>query len=461
MTDTFLSPFSAQRRGNWVRLRTMILLRWMAIVGQLSAISIAIAFYSLQLELALCLVAIGISVVGNLSAMFIFPKNKRLSEFENMMMILFDVLQLSFLLYLTGGLQNPFSILLLGPVAVSASVLTLRSTLILGSTAIILATVLAIYHLPLKTNEGLIFSIPDLFVFGNWIAIVIALLFLSVNSRWVTSEMNAMGDALLATQMALSREQKLTDLNGVVAAAAHELGTPLATIKLASSELMEELRAQPELFEDASLIREQADRCRDILRSMGRSGKTDLHLRATPISDIIREAAEPHQGRGVVIKTSFECDEGMQTSQPIIQRRPEIIHGLRNMVQNAVDFGTSKVLIEATWNNDRLFINILDDGPGFPLAILDRIGDPFMGTRKPENDGTLRPEYEGMGLGLFIAKTLLERTGAELTFSNGNQSNITSAKKEYVHGAVVAITWSLSLIEQKTGALGENEALVF
>ena len=460
MSDTLLSPFSAQRRSNWVRLRTMILLRWMAIIGQLSAILIAIIFYSLQLELALCLLAISISIVGNFSAMLIFPKNKRLSEFENMMMILFDILQLSFLLYLTGGLQNPFSILMLGPVAVSASVLTLRSFLIMGATAIVLATLLAVYNLPLKTDQGLIFSIPDVFVFGNWIAVIIALLFLSLNSRWVTSEMNAMGDALLATQMALSREQQLTDLNGVVAAAAHELGTPLATIKLASSELMEELRNKPELFEDASLIRQQADRCRDILRSMGRSGKTDLHLRAAPISDIIRESAEPHQGRGVIIQTTFDCDEETQTAQPIILRHPEIIHGLRNMIQNAVDFGLSKVLIQATWNKDQLIINILDDGPGFPSAILDRIGDPFMGTRKPENDGTLRPEYEGMGLGLFIAKTLLERTGAELSFSNVNPNNSAFAKKTSSRGALVAITWSLPLIKQKSGALGENEALV-
>ena len=460
MTDTLLSPFSAQRRSNWVRLRTMIMLRWMAIIGQLSAIVIAITFYRLQLELVLCLVAISISIVGNLSAMLIFPKNKRLSEFENMMMILFDILQLSFLLYLTGGLQNPFSILMLGPVAVSASVLKLRSFLILGATAIVLATVLAVYHLPLKTDQGLIFSIPDVFVFGNWIAVIIALLFLSLNSRWVTSEMNTMGDALLATQMALSREQQMTDLNGVVAAAAHELGTPLATIKLASSELMEELRTQPELFEDASLIREQADRCRDILRSMGRSGKTDLHLRVAPISDIIREAAEPHQGRGVIIQTTFDCVEEMQTPQPIIQRRPEIIHGLRNMIQNAVDFGTSTVSIQVTWSKDRLIINILDDGPGFSMSILDRIGDPFMGTRKPENDGILRPEYEGMGLGLFIAKTLLERTGAELNFSNGAANNSDSEKKSYSQGALVVITWPLRLIEQKTGALGANEALV-
>ena len=229
--------------------------------------------------------------------------------------------------------------------------------------------------------------------------------------------------------------------------------------KFAKTSLIDDFMPR-DVFEDASLIREQADRCRDILRSMGRSGKTDLHLRAAPISDIIREAAEPHQGRGVIIQTTFDCVEEMETPQPIIQRRPEIIHGLRNMIQNAVDFGTSKVSIQVTWSKDRLIINILDDGPGFSMSILDRIGDPFMGTRKPENDGILRPEYEGMGLGLFIAKTLLERTGAELNFSNGAANNSDSEKKSYSQGALVVITWPLRLIEQKTGALGANEALV-
>ncbi|MGB1753708.1 MAG: histidine kinase dimerization/phospho-acceptor domain-containing protein, partial [Paracoccaceae bacterium] len=273
MTDTYISPFSEGRRSSWIRLRTLILLRWAAIFGQISAIFIAIGYFNLQIELLLCLIAIGVSIAANIGAMFVFPGNKRLSETQNMLMILFDVLQLGFLLYLTGGLQNPFSILLLAPVAVSASVLTLRSTIVLGGSAIVIATVLSLYHIPLTTIDGLLLGIPDIFIFGNWIAIVIALIFLSVYSRWITSEMNAMGDALLATQMALSREQKLTDLGGVVAAAAHELGTPLATIKLTSAELMEELQGQPELYEDAELIKKQADRCRDILRSMGRVGK--------------------------------------------------------------------------------------------------------------------------------------------------------------------------------------------
>ena len=459
MTDTYITPFSEQRRSSWIRLSTFTLLRWMAIFGQLTAIIIAIEYYQLKIEMLLCLITIGVSVAANLIAMLIFHGNKRLSEIENMFMILFDVLQLGFLLYLTGGLQNPFSILLLAPVAISASVLTLRSTIILGSTAIVIATLLSLYYMPLITDEGARLSIPEIFIFGNWIAIVIALLFLSVYSRWITSEMNAMGDALLATQIALTREQKLTDLGGVVAAAAHELGTPLATIKLTSGELMEELKDFPEMCDDAQLINEQADRCRDILRSMGRSGKSDNHLRAAPISEIVREAAEPHLKRGIKIESSFSAVEEANPKQPVVFRQPEIIHGLRNMVQNAVDFSRSKVLINVVWTTESLTIQILDDGPGFPGPILSRIGDPFMGNRKPDNQGTFRQEYEGMGLGLFIAKTLLERTSAELMFSNGRDEATNIKVNGYKAGAIVTITWARQKIEQQIGALGQNQAL--
>ena len=230
---------TGQQRSNWIRLRTMILLRWVAIVGQLVALTVAQRLYGLQLELGLCYLAVGVSVIGNLIAIFVFPENKRLNEVENLMMVLFDVLQLGFLLILPGGLHNQFDLLLLGPVTISAAVLTTRSTLLVGATAIVIVTILSEYHLPLRTQQGFILRIPDLFVFGNWIALVIAICFIGLYSRRVTSEIHSMSDALSATQLALSREQKLTDLGGVVAAAAHELGTPLATIKLTSSELIE------------------------------------------------------------------------------------------------------------------------------------------------------------------------------------------------------------------------------
>ena len=420
MTQSDLGLIGEQQRRNWIRLRTMILLRWFAIAGQITAITVAQRMYNLQLELGLCYLAVGVSVIGNLIAIFVFPENKRLSETENFAMVMFDVLQLCFLLFLTGGLHNPFSLLVLGPVTVSANVLSLRSTIILGLTAFGLVTAMMFYHLPLRTEQGFILRIPDVFVFGQWIAITIALMFSSVYSRRVTREMHSMSDALAATQMALARAQKLNDLGGVVAAAAHELGTPLATIKLTSAELAEELDG--ELRDDALLIREQADRCRDILRSMGRAGKDDLHMRQAPLVEVIREAAEPHENRGKQIILEDGPGPGGAYLPPQIYRRPEIIHGLRNLVQNAVDFARTSVWIEAIWTDDTISIRILDDGRGFPPHLLGRIGDPFMRRRKSEAERRQRPEYEGMGLGLFIAKTLLERSGAELSFANGTDT---------------------------------------
>lgn len=457
MAETKFTVLQGRERGNWIKLRTITLLRWAAIAGQLTAILVAQKLLGLDLELSLCLLVISVSVVGNLIAMFIFPENKRLSESENLMMVLFDLIQLSLLLFLTGGLHNPFSILILGPVTVSASALSLRSTLVLGLSAILAVTLLAEFHISLRTEQGFILRIPQLFVFGNWIAIVIAVIFLAVYSRRVTVEMHAMSDALQATYMALSREQKLTDIGGVVAAAAHELGTPLATIKLASSELIEELETQPELQEDARLISEQTDRCRDILRSMGRAGKDDLHMRQAPIMALLQEAAEPHLDRGKVLH--FQELSGDTKEPPSILRRPEIIHGLRNLIQNGVDFATSQVWIEAKWDDETISVRIMDDGQGYPAHLIGRIGEPFMRRRRSAKDRSARPEYEGMGLGLFIAKTLLERSGAELSFANGKDPY--QALDDIQHqGAIVEVVWPRKAVDANYAGgsqpLGEN-----
>lgn len=458
MTDTNLFSPTGTQRHNWVRLRTLIMLRWTAIVGQLIAITVAQKMYNLQLELSLCYLIIGASVVGNLVAIFLFPENKRLSETENLLMVIFDLLQLSFLLFLTGGLHNPFSLLILGPVTVSAAVMSLRSTVLLGFLALIIVTFLAIYHLPLRTEQGFVLRIPDVFVFGNWVAIIIALLFLSAYSWKTSNELHTMAAALQATHLALSREQKLTDIGGVVAAAAHELGTPLATIKLASAELMEELSDRPELAEDAALIREQADRCRDILQSMGRAGKDDLHLRKAPLGAVLEEAAEPHLDRGKTILFEHAGDNEDMNGQPEILRQPEIIHGMRNLIQNAVDFAQDTVWVETNWSQDQISVRIVDDGAGFPPHLIGRIGDPFVGQRKSEKGRKERPEYEGMGLGLFIAKTLLERSGAELRFTNGTTQIAKDTKLKL--GAVIDVTWPRSKIDAAFSELaqvtGEN-----
>ena len=451
--------FQAHDAGaNMVRLRTLILVRWMAITGQVAAILVASQAYGLQLPLGLCALAVGLSVLANLLLVGLFPENRRLSETEAFLTLLFDLCQLAFLLFLTGGLTNPFAILVLAPVTTSASMLRLRSTLVLGAMAILVVSAAVFWYLPLRFADGSELVIPRLFAFGFWLSIVIGILFLGLYSRRVATEMRSMSEALLATQMALAREQKLTNLSGVVAAAAHELGTPLATIKLVSAELIDELADQPELQEDARLIREQADRCRDILRDMGRAGKDDLHLRQAPLSAVLREAAEPHLARGKRVDFSFAPVQDGTDTQPTILRRPEIIHGLRNLVQNAVDFARSTVWVEGEWTSRRIIIRITDDGEGFPPSLIGRIGDPFVRARRPEPEVEKRPGYEGMGLGLFIAKTLLERSGAELSFANGTDPFLAPEDRPERCGAVVEAVWNTADLvpPPASGGLGEN-----
>jgi two-component system sensor histidine kinase RegB len=441
-----------------VRQRTLILLRWMAIAGQIAAILVASQVYGLQLPLGLCALAVGLSVLANLALIMLFPENRRLTEPEAFLTLLFDLGQLAFLIFLTGGLTNPFAILVLAPVTISASVLRLGSTVVLGALAILAVSAATVWYMPLRFADGSALVIPGIFAFGFWLSIVIGILFLGLYSRRVATEMRSMSEALLATQMALGREQKLTDLAGVVAAAAHELGTPLATIKLVSAELIEELDAQPDLQEDARLIRDQADRCRDILRDMGRAGKDDLHLRQAPLSAVLREAAEPHLARGKRVDFTFAPTQDGPRDQPAILRRPEVIHGLRNLVQNAVDFARTTVWIEGEWTARRIVVRITDDGDGFPPGLIGRIGDPFVRARRTDPEAEKRPGYEGMGLGLFIAKTLLERSGAELSFANATDPFLAPKDRPERSGAVVEAVWdAVDLIAPPSqGGLGEN-----
>jgi two-component system, sensor histidine kinase RegB len=446
--------------SNWVRLRTLILLRWMAIGGQLAAIVAADRVYGIQLPLGLCFMAVSVSILANLFSISLFPENKRLNEGEAFFTLLFDLMQLSFLLFLTGGLTNPFALLVLVPVTISASALRLRSTVLMGGIAIFLISIAVFWNVPLRFIDGRELVIPRLFEFGFWSSIVIGILFLGLYSRRVATEMRSMSQALLATQMALAREQKLTDLGGVVAAAAHELGTPLATIKLVSSELMSELKGQPALLDDARLIGEQADRCRDILRDMGRAGKDDLHLRQAPLSAALREAAEPHVARGKKVSFTFAPVEGSPDRQPTILRRPEIIHGLRNLVQNAVDFARSAVWIEGEWTDRTVTVRIIDDGEGFPPHLIGRIGDPFVRFRPAVPEAGKRPGYEGMGLGLFIAKTLLERSGAVLTFANASDPFLPPEDRPERGGAVIEAVWQMAdLAVTPGGPLGKNRKI--
>ncbi len=448
--------FLAARLGNGtgstgMRLRTLILLRWMAITGQIAAIAIADRHFGLILPLGLCYAAVGVSIIANLVFMFLFPENRRLTELEALLILLFDLSQLAFLIFVSGGLTNPFALLVIAPVTISASALGLRTTVILGTAAIGLTTAAALVHVPIRFADGSALTFPPLFGFGFWLSIVVGILFMALYAHRVATEVRAMADALLATQMALAREQKLTDLGGVVAAAAHELGTPLATIKLVSSEMLDELEDRPDLREDIQLIRSQADRCRDILRSMGRAGKDDLQLRQAPLEQVLREAAEPHANRGKTVLFQLMPGPGGSAKPPVILRLPEVIHGLRNLVQNAVDFAASTVWVEAEWTDRSIIVRIVDNGSGYPPNLIGRIGDPFVRQRRSEQDLTRRPEYEGMGLGLFIAKTLLERSGAEMTFANAADPFLSADERPERCGAVVQAIWPLEALEAPAG----------
>ncbi len=464
MSTVTLPVLTPDARADWIRLRTLNYLRWLAIAGQSLALLFATRVMDIELRLDLCFLVVAASAAFNLATRLIYPPTKRLGHLAATWMLGFDLVQLGLLLYLSGGLNNPFAVLLLAPSIISATVLTLRSTIGLGLGTLAIVSLLTRFFLPLHTSGGEVLAMPQTLIYGMWAALVVGVAFLGIYARRVSSETFGMSQALSATQLALERERKLTALGGVVAAAAHELGTPLATIKLVSSELADDLSDLPGPREDAELIRAQAQRCAEILADMGRAGKEDLHLRSAPFSTVVREAAEPHLDRGIEVVLRAGGSERLEeaTDQPLVPRQPEMIHGLRNLVQNAVDFAESTVWIDIDWTDIELRVTVGDDGPGFPPELVSRLGDPFLRSDAERRQKPARPGYDGMGLGLFIAKTLLERSGATLTFASGSgrrrPDEMTRLRRPT--GAIVELRWRRDAVEvtrsQQRGPLGEN-----
>lgn len=424
-------PAEYQPQPEPIRIRTLILLRWVAIIGQLAAVSGA---WLLGVRFALWPVLALIMAAAAVNLWLYLQPPSRTSPHRALVQLGFDVVQISALMALTGGLANPFALLVLAPVTIAAASLTLRLTVALGLTAMALITLAGLFALPLHDAEGVPLTLSWILALGHWLALMIGVIFFAAYAHRVTAELAATSNALFATQTALAREQRLQHLGGVVAAAAHELGTPLATIKLIAAELQDELPDRPDLQQDLVELSLSTQRCGDILRSMGRAGKDDLMLRVSPLQVVLEDAAQPHADRGPTVRIHADDID--------IRRDPGVIHALRNLIQNAVDFARSEVLIQASADDSQLHVTIRDDGPGYPGALLARIGDPYLTSRRgPES----RRGYEGMGLGLFIAKTLLQRSGATLEFSNGQP------------GAVVQVRWPLERIRADSrAALGKN-----
>jgi two-component system, sensor histidine kinase RegB len=406
-----------------VRLHTLVLIRWAAVVGQL--FTVLLVHYSLGFELPLVplVAAIGLSAAINLALGLSFKATTRLSERGAAVLLGYDIAQLCFLLALTGGLQNPFALLLLVPVTLAATTLGLRPTLLLCCLAITGATLLAFPQTPLPWHDGGL-VLPGLYVFGLWAALVLGTTLTAACAWRIAEEARRMSDALAATQMALAREQQLSALGGLAAAAAHELGSPLATIQVTAKELARALPPASALAEDAQELLEQAARCREILAAFSHDRSIDDHEPFTraPVSSLLESIALEYRRPEVEVRIRVEGQE----PEPSLTLTPDVRHALANLIDNAIQFARSRVDIAVRPRRTTLELVIEDDGPGFAPDVLEWLGEPYLSTRR--EDG-------GLGLGVFIATTLLARTGATATFDNGRR------------GARVVLVWPRPALE--------------
>lgn len=418
-----------------LRLQTLIRLRWVAVLGQTVTVLGVHFGLGFALPLGLCLTVIGMSAVLNVVLQICFPASKRLKSTHAMLTLGFDLLQLSVLLYLTGGLQNPFALLIVVPVAVSASTQPLQITVILCALAVACTSVLVLQYMPLPWPSNELKEPPLLYMLGIWTALICCIVFMATYAWRTAQETRMMSDALAATELLLAREQKLSALDGLAAAAAHELGTPLATITLVAKELQREIPEDSPFREDIQLLRTQTARCRDILGTLAQNtGETDAVFSKMSLGHLIEEVIEPYRIFEKEIQVDLRAPperEGQFDPEPIIARNAGIIYALTNLVENAVDYASSKVDIVADWTKDHINIAIIDDGPGFASHIMRRLGEPYVTTRPRLPDSSNDNGSEGMGLGCFIAKTLLERTNATLRLEN---------REPHGTGAIVRVT---------------------
>ena len=399
-----------------VSARTLIAIRWVALLGQVVAIIVVEFGLRFPLPLSLCFGIVAVSAVLNLGMQARSRSNQRLSDRAAALSLGFDIVQSAALLFVTGGMENPFALLLLAPVTISATILSLRSTIWLCLLALAAATLLMLQHLPLPWGKAGL-QLPELYIFGIWTALVIAIVFSAAYTWRVADEARRMSDALAATQMALAREQQLSALGGLAAAAAHELGSPLSTIAVIAADLARDVPADSEFAEDIELLRSESARCRAILAGLSNQpdiGGGDPYVQLS-MSTLIDLAAAPHQREGVEIIVERhgpdQTDDSPESvGDPMVIRSPEILHGLGTLIQNAVQFAVTTVEVTVAWDHRDLVVIIEDDGPGFPATMLDRLGEPYLSTRRGTSGH--------MGLGIFIANTLLERTGGRLTFGN-------------------------------------------
>ena len=426
-----------------LRLQTSVRLRWFAVAGQTLAVCLVYFGLGFSLPIGMCLGAIALSAWVNIFLRLAYPTTYRVSTRLAAALLAYDAVQLSLLLYLTGGIDNPFVFLLVAPVTVSAATLPLLPTLGLGGVAGVACLVLIGWHHPLPWKAGELVVLPQIYRWGVAVSVLATMAFLALYAFRLAKESRQMSAALAATESILAREQQLHALDGLAAAAAHELGTPLATITVVAKELERSVPADSAMAEDFALLQSQAVRCREILQKLMRSPneKDPLHGQLT-VMQLIEEAALPYlrlKSRVIIQPPERRSPELSGAAEPLGERRPGVIYGVGNLIENAIDFARSEVRVAGRWNAQEVVISISDDGPGFAAEVMDTLGDPFVTTRSSRSRSAKEAGASaGMGLGFFIAKTLLERSGARLSLDN---------RPRPLSGAVVTITWPRSAFE--------------
>ena len=416
-----------------LRLETLVRLRWVAVAGQLLTILIVALWFDFTLPLMTCLGLIAALAAANSALSVAFPSTYRLEPAAAFAVLALDLFQMGALLFITGGLNNPFAPLICIPVIISFASQPSRHSIALFITALAFITLLAFTPYPLPWFEGRTLEVHPLLQLGMWSSIVSMTAFAAFYAYRVSQEASLLADALTATELILQREKHLHQLDGLAAAAAHELGTPLATISVVAKEMERDLGQDERYREDVQLLRSQSERCRDILRRLtSLASDGEAHMRALPLSSMIEEVIAPHREFGVKVEL-VELSE--RAREPVGSRNPAILYGLGNLLENAVDYARSNVTVSVEHTASDVTVTIEDDGAGFSAGVLQRIGEPYVTSRQSDT------RAGGLGLGLFIAKTLLERSGGTLRFENRSPEG---------SGARVVVNWPREYMELDT-----------
>ncbi len=428
------SAFSGLGR---TRLRTFILLRWLALAGQTLAIAFVSFALGFNVPVILCLSIIAAGALLNVFLSLSYQPQRLTQGWEAVMQLVFDTLQLAALIAATGGLSNPFLLLMVAPVTVAALTLSPWRAGAVALLTLGAAALMPLIALPLPWLEGEMVRLPIYYQWGHFTALAVGVAFFALSALRVSQDESRLVRALDEASVVVAREQRLSAIGAISAMTVHELGTPLATIHLVAKEMAAEFDEDDMRGEDARLIASQAERCRDILATIrdAREAEDIIHAQM-PIEAMLGEAAAPNRGLGVSLIVESEPGEHASPHSPILARSPEIIHALGAFIENAVSFAETEVRAHASWTDTHMVVTIMDDGPGFAPDIMPKLGEPYVSQRGEDQVGG-----GDMGLGFFIAKTLIERSGGRIATRNHTPPKT---------GAIVQIVWPLEALRIKT-----------